>query len=65
LTQETLKTPRISTYPVLREKSLQVYLVERGDLDDALQALPGRWDTPAGTHKGQKNKEKFDQVHPH
>jgi len=31
LTQETLKTPRISTYPVLGEESLQVYLVEGGE----------------------------------
>jgi len=30
LTQETLKTLRISTYPVSREKSLQVCLVEEG-----------------------------------
>jgi len=31
LTQETLKTPRISTYPVSREKTLQVCLVEGGE----------------------------------
>jgi len=31
LSQETLRTPRISTYPVLREESLQVCLVEGGE----------------------------------
>ncbi|XP_068474796.1 uncharacterized protein [Phaseolus vulgaris] len=31
LTQETLKTPRISAYPVFGEESLQVCLVERGE----------------------------------
>jgi len=30
LTQETLKTPRISVYPVVGERSLQVCLVETG-----------------------------------
>ena len=37
----------------------------RRNLDDALQALPGWWDTPIGTHGGQENKEKFCQVHSH
>jgi len=31
LSQDTLRTPRISTYPVLGEKSLQVCLVEGGE----------------------------------
>jgi len=31
LTQETLKTPRISVYPVVRERSSQVYQVETGE----------------------------------
>jgi len=31
LTQETLKTPKISTYPILGEESLQVCLVEGGE----------------------------------
>jgi len=31
LTQETLKTPRVNTYPSLGEKSLQVCLVEGGE----------------------------------
>jgi len=30
LTQETLKTPRISIYPILGEESMQVFLVEGG-----------------------------------
>ena len=32
MTQETLKTPKIGTYPVPREKSLQVCLVEEGKI---------------------------------
>ena len=39
--------------------------LKEGNLDDALQALLGLRDTSAGTHRGQENKEKFDQVHPH
>ena len=31
LTQETLRTPKISVYPVVRERSLQVCLVETGE----------------------------------
>jgi len=31
LSQETMRTPRISAYPILGEESLQVYLVEGGE----------------------------------
>jgi len=31
LTQETLKTPRVSIYPVLGEESMQVFLFEGGE----------------------------------
>jgi len=31
LTQETLQTPKISTYPILGEESMQIYLVKGGE----------------------------------
>jgi len=35
----------------------------RRNLDDTLPTLFGQWNTPARALKGQKNQEKFEQVH--
>jgi len=63
LTQETLKTPRISTYPVFGEESLQVCLVEKGEtwmtpykryLADGMLLLE-----PTNARKIKKNSTKY------
>ena len=49
LTQETLRTPSVSAYPVLEGESMQICIVqEGGHKDDTLQALSSRWVTSIG-----------------
>jgi len=66
LTQEILKTPRVSTYPTLREESLQVYLVEGGEtwmtpykryLADGILPLE-----PTEARKIKKNSAKYTLI---